>query len=119
MRRDDKMTKAIRTKSLLKQVHSELQQSENEKINTLEVADLLTIFEAFVYVLAKCLKSGTNVIFDRFFSFYTKPIKKKTKVPGGGYTWTFDKRVRFRPYPIFRSMAETKLSELEYEELKK
>lgn len=113
------MTKQLRTKAFFVELQRDLEQHPNKRLNVLTAEDCIVFFGLFVKLLATSLKSGRPVVFDRFFSFYRKPVKKSGYgMKKEGFKFNFFERVRFKPTDNFRKMTETELTEEEYIERK-
>lgn len=113
---DGNAMRQIRHKAFAKEMHSQLQKSNNSRLKELTESDIQKFISLFWEVMAMYLYDGHRVIFEGWASFYTNPVKRKCHEVGHrGYKWSFKRRLRFRPLDNFRESAEVEMTEEEYE----
>lgn len=119
----------IKQQEFSERIVSRLSDSSNERLKELRDEDFHEFFEVFWQELARSLFEGHRVIFDGWVSFFTNPVKRKcydapTADSLAGVTprpqsWSFKRRVRFKPLSEFRRTAEVPLTEAAYLAAKK
>lgn len=111
------MNKQIRTRGFSNALHKKLQKEHPEiaaKIKPEEVFDLL---ESAFRLVGELLKDGYRVILEGYFSYFTKPIKRKcTNLHTNETWWTYKRRVRSTTLGQLKEVAEVDITEEEYEE---
>lgn len=109
----------IKRSAFAKELHRQIQEGSNERLQRLSTDDIQRFVSLFWEVLAKYLYDGHRVIFEGWGSFFTNPVKRQVYDVGHrGHKWSFKYRTRFRPLDTFRNLAERDLSEDEYEVIK-
>lgn len=77
--------------------------------------EMLLLIETAFDLLSHLLRAGFRVIFEGYFSFYTKAIKRQCKNLHTNDVWmTYMRRLRWKPAPDFKKATEVEITEAEY-----
>ena len=113
------MDKQVRNAGFFAAVYNQLQKENPNLANKLAIDDISIITDTSMRVIAGFLKSGHRVILEGYFSFFTKPIKRKCSNLQNNSAdetwWTFKRRIRIKPMRDLKKMVEVDITEKEYE----
>lgn len=111
------MNKQIRTRGFSIALYKKLQKEHPEIAQKLKPEEVFEILEASFRLVGELLKDGYRVILEGYFSFFTKPIKRKcTNLHTKETWWTYKKRVRTTTLGKLKEEAEVDITVKEYEE---
>lgn len=118
----DRHVGQIRNAGFAKAVHKQMEKMNPDLAAKTSETDIHQILDIMLEVLAVLMRDGYRVIFEGFFSYFTKPIKRKcTNLHTNETWWTYKRRIRCKPMDHVKSIAETEITEeiyLNYKEEK-
>lgn len=110
-----KVNKQIRQTGFSKRLKERLDKEDPELGKLLSQESLTKILVLAFEELIVLLRDGYRVIFEGYFSFFTKPIKRKCfNLHTKEEWWTFKRRIRFKSMPDFKKKVEIDIPESEY-----
>lgn len=96
-------------------MHKKLLEEHPEIAVKITEDELYKILKVSFALIGELLGKGYRVIFEGYFSFFTKPIKRKcTNLYTKENWWTYKRRIRVKPMDSIKKIAENDISEEEY-----
>lgn len=109
--------KQIRNKGFSVAVRKKIEQEHPELLAKYTDGDFQKIIECALKVLSELLRDGYRVIFEGYFSYFTKPIKRKCSNLHTKETWwTYKRRIRVKPMDKLKELSEVEITEDEYKQ---
>ncbi|PGQ88192.1 hypothetical protein [Priestia megaterium] len=109
--------KQIRNKGFSIAVRTKIEEKHPELLEKYKDGDIQKIVECALEVLSELLRSGYRIIFEGYFSFFTKPIKRKCSNLHTNETWwTYKRRIRVKPMDHLKEVSEVEITEEEYKQ---
>lgn len=101
-------------------VKERLEETDSRLANKLSEDELITIFFTMFRLIGELIQKETRVIFEGYLAFFTNPVKRKcTNLHTNEVWWTYKHRIRMKPLDELKRLAETEISEEEYNRLTK
>lgn len=107
--------KQIRNKGFSVAVRERLKKEHPDIIDRYKDGDIQKIVDCALKVLSELIRDGYRVIFEGYFSYFTKPIKRKCSNLHTKETWwTYKRRIRVKPMDHIKEISEVEITEDEY-----